>query len=125
MHSVEPSFLPSSTSTSEDSPTIERRIGGKVAQLAGVIVCALWEREQGQMVSSEIKRRGGELLAELVQWKMLLPEFDALAREHGRQVAREYVGAPSSQVTLSETALNEMIEHALAALTKIAKSKCN
>jgi hypothetical protein len=116
---------PSPASASEDSPTIERRIGGKVAQLAGVIVWALGEREQGQMISSEIKRLGGELLAELVQWKMLLPKFDALAREHGRQAAQERLGAPASPVTLSEAAIGKMIEQALAAVTKLAKAKCN
>ena len=39
---------PSPASTSEDSPTIERRIGGKVAALAGVIVCALWNANKAK-----------------------------------------------------------------------------
>ena len=56
---------------------------------------------------------------------MLLPEFDALAREHGRQVVRECVGAPANQLTLDEAAIDEMIEYALAALTKVLKAKCN
>jgi hypothetical protein len=56
---------------------------------------------------------------------MLLPEFDALARKHGRQMAQERLGAPASPGMLSEAALNEMIEYALAAVTKIAKAKCN
>jgi hypothetical protein len=125
MQHLETAKEPSPASSSEDSPTIERRIGSKVAQLAGVIVWALGEREQGQTISPEVKRLGGKLLADLVQWKMLLPGFDVLAREHGRQAAQERLGAPASPVTLSEAAIDEMIEYALAAVTKIAKAKCN
>jgi hypothetical protein len=125
MQHLETAKEPSPASTSEDSPTLERRIGSKVARLAGVIVWALGEREQGQMISPEARRLGGELLADLVRWKMLLPEFDTLAREHGRQMAQERLGVPASPATLSEAAIDEMIEYALAAVTKVAKMKCN
>jgi hypothetical protein len=119
----EATHLPSPALTSEN-PTVEQRIGGKVAQLAGTIAYALWERANGA-ISPETKRHGGELICELVRWKMLLPEFDALARKHGRQALLERYGCMAGTVTLSESTLDEMIEQALAALTKVARTKCN
>jgi hypothetical protein len=124
MPRLEPAHLPAPATTSENPPTIERRIGGKVAQLAGTIAYALWERENGA-ISPETRSHGGELICELVKWKMLLPEFDALAREHGRRALFERYGCMVSTVTLSESTLDEMIEQALAALTKVVKAKTN
>jgi hypothetical protein len=124
MQHLEAAHRPSPASTSENSPTVERRIGGLTAQLAGTIAYALWERENGT-ISPETKRHGGELIYELIRWKMLLPEFDALAREHGRRMLLERYGCMVETVTLSESTLDEMVEQALAALTKVVKAKCN
>ena len=96
-----------------------------IAQLAGTILWALGERELGQTISSEVRRLGGELLAELIPYKMTMPEFDALAREHGRQMVQERLGAPGCPATLTEPEIDEMIEWAIAAVTKIVKMKTN
>jgi hypothetical protein len=117
--------LPSASPSEDRYLGYQRHIGERTAQLAAAIGAAVLEREQGQMISVEIKCRAGELICELVHFKMVFPEFDALARQHGRQVFREYVSAPSTQIKLNEDQIGELIEQALGLLTKIARTKLN
>jgi hypothetical protein len=116
--------LPSASTSEARYLGYERHVGGLAAQLAGCIGFALWERANG-MISPATRRIAGELIYELLRFKMCLPEFDDLARAHGKQVFREYVSAPSNQVKISEGQIGELIEQALGLLSKIAKTKCN
>jgi hypothetical protein len=108
---------------SSSSPGIERIIGSKVAALAGCIFVALLERENGA-IAPATKRRAAELIASLITYKMVLPEFDDLARRHGVQRMREYF-AGSSNSLASDDNLDDLVEQALAVLTKVAKTKLN
>jgi hypothetical protein len=117
--------LPATSSCEDRYLGYERHIGERIAQLAAAIAYALLEREKGQIISAEIKHHAGKLIAELVHFKMVFANFDAMARQHGKQVFREYVSAPSNQIKLSEDQIGEIIEQALGLLTKICKSKLN
>jgi hypothetical protein len=102
-----------------------RIIGNQIAALAACIAYALMERIEDGAVSPATKRRAGELAASLFKFKMVLPEFDALAREHGAQVMREYVAAPPRLRVPDEAQIADWIEQALVMLTMVAKRACN
>jgi hypothetical protein len=110
-------------SAASEIPTIERVIGSKIAALAGCIVVALQEREDGA-IAPATRRRAAELIASLVAYKMVLPEFDDLARRHGTQRLHEYF-AGSCNSLASDGNLIDLIEQTIAMLTKVAKTKLN
>jgi hypothetical protein len=115
-----PLSLPSTPSSS----SIERIIGVKVAALAGCVVVALMERAQDGAIAPATRRRAAELIASLIAYKMVLPEFDDLARRHGSQRLREYF-AGSSNSLASDDNLDDLVEQTLAMLIKVAKTKLN
>jgi hypothetical protein len=122
MMDLETAPLPSASTSQDRYRGYEHHVGSLTAQLAGCIGFALWERSEGA-VSAVTKRRAGELICELLQFKMCLPEFDILAGKHGRQALREYCAV--NAVPLGEIASDDLIEQALALLTKVARTKTN
>jgi hypothetical protein len=109
---------------SSSGPRLDRVIGSKVAALAGCIFVALMERAQDGAIAPATRRRAAELIGSLVQFKMVLPEFDDLARRHGGQRLREYF-AGSTNSLADDANLDDLVKQTLAMLTKIAKTKLN
>jgi hypothetical protein len=117
--------LPVSDISETSNPSIERIIGYNVAALAACLAYGLMERIEHGAVSRATQRRGGELAASLITFKMTMVEFDSIAKEHGRQVMREYVAAPPRLRVPNEDQISELVEQALAMLTMVAKRSCN
>jgi hypothetical protein len=113
--------LPSASTSKDSYRGYEHHVGSLTAQLAGTIAYALWERRGA--ISEAVKRRAGELICELLQFKIALGEFDDVARDCGRRLLREY--CLCNTVPLSEHAGDDLIEQALALVTKVAKTKTN
>jgi hypothetical protein len=122
MPAIEAATLPSASTSEDRYRGYQHRVGSMVAALAGTIAYALWERSEGA-ISEAVKRRACELICELLQFKMALGEFDDVARQHGRQVLREYCAV--NAVPLSETAGDDLIKQALALVTKVVRTKSN
>jgi hypothetical protein len=72
--------LPVSDASETSSLSIERLIGNRIAALAACLAYGLMERIEDGAVGSATIRRGGELVASLIKFKMTMAEFDALAR---------------------------------------------
>jgi hypothetical protein len=118
-----PVLLPRARETSSHG-SYERDIGSKVATCVAALCRGILEYRGGR-VSRETLHEGSELLAELAKFKMVVPEFDAIARTHGAQLLREYVAAPPDPMAPDEKLIAQLIEETLNLLTGLVKLKTN
>ena len=97
-----------------------------VAGMASALGLALAERRSGGVLTSETKRRAGELLAELYCLRETMArngDFYALARQHGTAAMREMREIYGAKV--SSEMIDKLITEALSILSGFVKTQSN
>jgi hypothetical protein len=124
MERLEPAALPAASQDKPElAPNVEERIGITTAMLAATLAVALAEHSEEGKPTRATRRRGGELVAELVGDKMTLPDFDAIARAHGRQELYRY--RDTHVIPLDNEFLDMLVERSLDMLSIVLKMKAN
>jgi hypothetical protein len=122
MMDLETAPLPPASTAKDSYEGYERHIGATIAALAAALALAVWQYQDGKPTRATT-RRGGELMAELVQFKMALPEFDAIARREGKAEFRKH--CESNLMELDGGWLDQLVEETLALLSNFLKAKTN
>ena len=125
---VIPDLAPSSSSSAAKPASLERHLhlGRMVAGMASALGLALAERRTGGVLTSETKRRAGELLAELYCLLETMAgngDFYALARQHGTAAMREMREIYGAKV--SSEMIDKLITEALSILSGFVKTQSN
>jgi hypothetical protein len=122
MHLVEPAFLPQPQGSSDDmTESAEQHIGMRVASLAALFGAVVLL--QNGNPTPEAKRRGAELLSELVKLALTWPQFHQIARAEGRAALHKYCATNLAE--LDEAWLDQLIEEALTAISTVARKVSN
>jgi hypothetical protein len=105
----------------ETASSPEQWLGAKVASLAAVLAyAAFW---QSGKPTREVIDRGSELIAELVPWMLCFPDFHAVARREGKaELCRAFA---TRLLTIDEDGVEQIIETALAMISKIVRKASN
>jgi hypothetical protein len=121
---LETALLPSPQDRDHEElpPTVEERIGSTMAALASCLAVAMAEYQAKESPRLTC-RHGGELIGELIPYKMTMPGFDAIAREHGRKVLYAYRDV--NVIPLDNDWLDQLIERSLEMLSNLLKRKAN